>query len=100
MSAFGYAVGEIGRQAKVGFGSGTVLTDQRDPGRSGHSRSRIITPEIALKNSIFGTGLTCTLIGSRLVAELVLGEALSEETTLGRKIHIPVLLDDTRLTPL
>ena len=58
------------------IGSGTVLTDQRDPSRSGHSRNRIITSEVALKISIFEADFTCVLIASRLVAEPVLREGL------------------------
>ena len=56
-------------------GSGAVLADQRDPGRSGYSQNRIITPEIALKNSIFETDLSYALIGSRLITERAFGEA-------------------------
>ena len=37
------------RVSKVSHGSGTALSDLRDPGRSGHPQGRIITPEIALR---------------------------------------------------
>ena len=41
-------------------------------------------------------------VGDRVVTleHRDLGGALSEETTLGHEIHISVLLDGTRLTPL
>ena len=44
------------RASKDSFGSGTALSDLRDLGRSGHSRSRIMTPEIVLKNSVLEAG--------------------------------------------
>ena len=39
----------------LGKGQCAVLTVQRDPGRSGHLRGWIMTPEIALKNNTLET---------------------------------------------